>query len=145
MSGTVVVEGGDEGGVQEQAEHAASVAEGAAQVHAERAEAAAAEAAAMAEGVGAAASAAISAADESQIAAASAADSATLVEVSGREILDAINAQTNVLNSALDEFRAGSQRTSTQPPADQATKKTKKRESAPATGRKSARERYFGS
>jgi len=115
-------------------------------VHAERGEAAAAAAAEMAEGVGAAASAAISAADDSQLAAAQASDSAQLVEVSGREILDAIAAQTNVLNSALDEFRAGRQSASTQPPADQGTKSTKsRREKPPATGRKTARQRYFGS
>lgn len=141
---TVIEGAGDEGGVQEQAEHAAAVAEGAAEVHAERAEAAAAAAAELADSVGAAASVAVSAADDSQMAAAQASDSAQLVEVSGREILDAISAQTNVLNSALEEFRAGRQSVTTQPAADQGTKKAKRRDTPPATGRKTARQRYFG-
>lgn len=147
VSGVTVVEGAGDGNEgQEQAEHAAAVSQGAAEVHAERAEAAAAAAAELADSVGAAASAAVSAADDSQMAAAQASDSAQLVEVSGREILDAISAQTNVLNSALEEFRASRQSAaSTQPAADQGAKKKRTRESAPATGKKSVRERYFGS
>lgn len=111
----VIVQEDTDDSVEVQSAHDAAVSEGAAEVHEEQAEEHAAEAAAAAEVAAQAAQANIAAVGEAAEAAEVATSAAAVSVEAESRIVEAVQAQSAVIQSLVDELRAGRESAAAQP------------------------------
>src|SRR5258708_70319 len=123
MAETVVVSGGDGESLEEGSAHQAAVHEGAAAAHEEAAAAEAAAAREAAEVAAASLAAVGEAAAVADQAAAEASQAADTAAYGADAVLEAIQAQTAVLSSMIEEIRTSRQTPAPAPTGDQSTKK----------------------
>lgn len=128
---------------EEVAEHEASKAAGAAEVHQENAQAAADEAKIAAEAAASIANSAINDVMETREAADSARNSAEVAQMGAAAVVEAVNAQTAVLQSLLDRLEQSSQPAKT--PTEGGEPVKKQSDKPPAQKKRSGfAARYYG-
>lgn len=140
MGSEIIVTGEDnDDSATEESEHAAAVSEGAASVHEDNAEQAAGEAEQSADVATSAAGASQDGALVASAAAEAAADSAARSEAARDEIVSALNRQTEVIGSLVDELRASNAK-----PEPKATTERPKPDTEPKPKRRSLAAAYYG-
>lgn len=143
MADIEINEGTTEEETEELGDHEAAKAAGAAEVHQENAQVAAAEAAQAAEVAVEAAQANAESVGDSAAAAADARSSAEVAQIGAQAVVEAVNAQTQVLQSLLDRLEQSSQPQET--PVEGAKPVKKKSDSPPAEKkRRGIAARYYG-
>lgn len=135
----VIVHEDEDESIEIQSAHDAAVAEGAAEVHEEQAEEHAAEAAAAAEVAAQAAQANIAAVGEAAEAAEVATSAATIAAEAESRIVEAVQAQSAMIQSLVDELRAGRESAAATPTPEKPSKTADK-----PPKRRGLGHRYYG-